>query len=132
MTPTVFFYNIPQEKISALKKVCMTSRLRASVVVPSQFTLPLRDLIVSPQLPAEPESIPAFPHEMLLFSSVAPGQLDQFLKGMRKAGIPPIPLKAMVTATNLNWNSLQLHEELSQECAAMAKGAKVHQNGQSE
>ena len=45
-------------------------------------------------------------------------RLDEFLQNMRKAGLPKIPLKAIVTPHNVNWTFRQLYEELEQEEAA--------------
>ena len=41
MLPTVLLYNFSEEKLSALKKLCLTHRLRARVVAPSLFGVEL-------------------------------------------------------------------------------------------
>lgn len=42
-------------------------------------------------------------------------RLDEFLKSMRRAGLPVIPLKAIVTPYNVNWTFRALYEELERE-----------------
>lgn len=46
-------------------------------------------------------------------------RLDEFLKNMRKAGVPVIPLKAIVTPYNVSWTFRALYEELEKEEEAM-------------
>lgn len=42
-------------------------------------------------------------------------RLDEFLKSMRRAGLPVIPLKAVVTPYNVSWTFRALYEELERE-----------------
>lgn len=42
-------------------------------------------------------------------------RLDEFLQSMRKAGLPVIPLKAVVTPYNVTWTFRALYEELEKE-----------------
>ena len=43
---------------------------------------------------------------------------------IRVAKLPPIPLKAVLTATNREWDTLQLREELLREREAIAAQQK--------
>lgn len=132
MVPTVFLFNLSSEVLPALKKLCLTHRLRAVPVPPQQFSLPLKAL--GPQAPAPAEAPSAssedspapFSDPMLLFSGVAPGQLDSFLRGFRKAKLAPISLKAVMTPTNAEWDAVRLHRELTLEQEAMAQGRRLH------
>ena len=51
---------------------------------------------------------------MMIFSNMA-DMLDQFLSEYKKAGIPPIGLKAVITPYNLFWRAADLYEELFKE-----------------
>lgn len=57
--------------------------------------------------------------ELLIFSGLSDAALDLFLAAYRKAGIPPIPLKAIVTQHNAAWPLFSLTQELQRERAAM-------------
>ncbi len=46
--------------------------------------------------------------------------LNQVLEVIRVAQLPPIPLKAVLTTTNQEWNTHQLYEELQKEREAIA------------
>ena len=63
----------------------------------------------------------AFPYllGMLIFSGFAGEMLDVFLAAYKKAGIAPIPLKAVHTEYNNKWSLYALCEELRREHAAM-------------
>ena len=126
MLPTVLLYNFSEEKLSALKKLCLTHRLRARVVAPSLFGVELSQLLAIPPENSETDVKPAFSEEMLVFAGLAPGQLDAFLQGFRKAKLPQVPLKAILTPTNSTWNSIQLHNELTLEHNAMQAGKRAH------
>ena len=50
----------------------------------------------------------------------------QVLEVIRLAKLPPIPMKAVLTMNNLQWNTMQLYEELCREREAM----EAQKNGQ--
>ncbi len=50
--------------------------------------------------------------EILLFFGYNSKELDAFLTAYREEGIPPVSLKAIVTANNLNWSIKKLRSEL--------------------
>ena len=64
----------------------------------------------------------ALEQEMLVFSGLTNEQLDRFLEAYKASALPAIPLKAVVTLTNLKWTPLQLYAELKKEDRSM------HQN----
>ena len=57
--------------------------------------------------------------EVMIFSGFAGEMLDVFLAAYKKAGIAPIPLKAVRTEHNDKWSLYALCEELRREHAAM-------------
>ena len=57
--------------------------------------------------------------EVLIFSGFAGEMLDVFLAAYKRAGIAPIPLKAVRTEHNDKWSLYALCEELRREHAAM-------------
>ena len=66
--------------------------------------------------------------ELLLFSGLPDAKLNAFLKAYREAGIPPVPLKAVVTPYNLFWPPYELACELDRERAAVAAEMKEGKN----
>lgn len=68
------------------------------------------------------QAIPsAIPEPMLVMCGMGGSRVDEFLARMRRAGVPKIALKAMLTPTNVNWTSRELYEELRREHEAMSK-----------
>lgn len=53
--------------------------------------------------------------EVLVLSNLSNSRLNELLAQMRKAGIPKIALKAMVTPTNCNWPFCELYKEIKEE-----------------
>ena len=66
---------------------------------------------------------------MLVFVDFSNGLLDRFLTALRRAKVPPIPLKAVLTPTNARWTSGKLREELSLEFRARS-GAPAPGDGE--
>lgn len=64
-----------------------------------------------------------FGEEMLVICNLTDAQMDQMLAYFRKEKIQ-IPLKAALTPTNMNWNSLELHDELVREHEAVQQQIK--------
>ena len=62
-----------------------------------------------------------FTDEIVLFKNFDNTSLNLFLDKYRTVGIPPVFLKAGLTPTNIHWNSLQLHKELTEEYQALAR-----------
>ncbi len=60
-----------------------------------------------------------FPTPCLCSCLLTGPQLDRLLGAMKRAKLPPIPLKAVLTPTNRDWTSQQLWQELRREHQAM-------------
>lgn len=63
--------------------------------------------------------VPQMHEEMLVFSGFTEGRLEELLANLKKAGVPKINLKAVVTETNARWIVYQLYEQLREEHARM-------------
>ena len=57
---------------------------------------------------------------MLVFCGLNSALLHQVLEVLRLAQLPPIAMKAVLTETNLSWDTHQLYEELLKEREAIA------------
>ncbi len=56
-----------------------------------------------------------FSEEMMVFGGFEQVEIYQFLSAYKAAKIDPVWLKASLTKHNVQWNSLQLYDELSKE-----------------
>ena len=50
------------------------------------------------------------------------GMAQQFLLALKRAKLPPVALKAVLTPTNSRWNPSQLYQELCREREALRQG----------
>ena len=116
---TVLMYNCSGEEFSKLKQIFAMLRLRMRVVGPERYHLSLGELSKGAGEPAAEAGEP-LPETMLVFCGLPQALLNQVLEVIRVAKLPPIPLKAVLTAANQEWNTLQLHQELCKEREAMA------------
>ena len=115
---TVLMYNCSGEKFSKLKQIFAMLRLRMRVVGPDRYHISLEELAQGKGEPGE--AAQPLPESMLVFCGMGQALLNQVLEVIRVANLPPIPLKAVLTETNRQWNTIQLHEELCKEREAMA------------
>ena len=79
---------------------------------------------VSPEQMGETVAAPAEP--ALVLSGFSRQRLDALLAAMKRAGVPFIAHKAMLTPTNISWTFAQLCEELSREHQAVTGGGAAH------
>lgn len=65
----------------------------------------------------EPENmeLPEIPEKMLVLHGFGNQRLQELLAALRKAKVPPIPLKAMVTEHNADWTLYELYREIRAE-----------------
>ena len=110
---TVLMYNCSAPEFSKLRQIFAMLRLRMRVVTPDKYHLTLLELSEGKGDAAEEGQ--AIEESMLVFCNMSSALLNQVLEVIRVAKLPPIPLKAILTETNQEWNSLQLVEELRRE-----------------
>lgn len=67
------------------------------------------------------ETLPVIGEEMLVMKNFTNRRIDELLAGLRRAGVPKINLKAVITETNCGWTFYALYEELKKEHEAMAE-----------
>jgi len=110
-------YNCSGPEFSKLRQIFAMLRLRMRVVTPDKYHLTLLELAAGQGEAAEEAQ--AIEEPMLVFCNMGSALLNQVLEVIRMAKLPPIPLKAALTETNQEWNSLQLVEELRKERAEL-------------
>lgn len=129
MQPILLCYNLKDEKFKKIRLAAMRFKIRLRPVKPEEYGQTLAALCgMEPPAQAAAQPQP-FGDEMLVMAHF-PGLLaSQFLQSFRRLGISPVALKAVLTPTNCMWDSVQLHNEIAMEHAAMTQGeAAVHQN----
>ena len=120
--PTLLLYNLDSRTASMLKALCQKQRLHWREVAPSEYGIAIGALAGIPTAKAR-DGAPQRPFQdpMLVMCGFMSTQLNAFLQGMRDDGIPRVALKAILTPSNVCWNSTQLRDELAQEHAAVLR-----------
>lgn len=127
--PLVLLYNLDSPKGAKIRRMCLPLGLRARLVQPEEYGLPLGDL-ADGAVPETPWTGEQFADEMLLLVNCTGPLLDRFLQGFRRNKIPPVALKAVLTPTNRSWDSAALHSELLREREAIQAGQAAHRKDQ--
>lgn len=103
-----------------LKLLLIKMKVRIRMIEPAQYLQPIGALAGIREISSVESSFDGeeFPEPMLILRGFTDSRLDLLLQSMRRQKIR-IPLKAILTAENQRWNSLQLYEELNREHQAM-------------
>lgn len=70
------------------------------------------------------EACPRVNEEILVMKNFSNRRVDELLMNLRRAGVPKIQLKAVITDTNCKWRFYDLYEELKQEHEEMSKNSQ--------
>ena len=112
-------YNCGGPEYAKLRQIFAMLRLRMRPVEPNRYHIPLEELQRGEGEPVETDEAP-IPERMLVFCGLGDKLLQQVLQVIRFAQLPPIPLKAVLTDVNREWDSRKLREELLKEREAIA------------
>lgn len=127
----VLYYNPEQSvKVMKLKGVLVRMGIRIRNVTPEQTQKTVGELVGLPEFKraetgedlnlreqeeAKTNCGPEIPEEMLVMHGFTGQRIDELLASLRKAGVPKVELKAVVTATNAGWTFYHLYEEIKEE-----------------
>ncbi|MDD3335874.1 MAG: DUF3783 domain-containing protein [Eubacteriales bacterium] len=117
--PVLLCYNLTGDKAAKIKFTAMRFAIRIRVVKPEEYTQTLAALCGLEEPNDQFYSEAGFEDEMLVMAHFPDALTSQFLQAFHKAKVAPVLLKAILTDTNADWNSLQLHQELSAEREAI-------------
>ena len=113
--PTLLCFNLPADKLSRVRFLCMRLTIQAVEVHPEDFLQPLGALCgLCPRLPGLTAPQEPFTGEMAVMADMSRQQADRLLSSLKQAKIS-LPLKAVVTPSNVRWDAVTLHRELSRE-----------------
>lgn len=126
MKPTIYLYNLRNEKGRQIEMLCLGNNIACRHVNPDEYGKYIGYIAEIEGFGSEDKSVAkdAFASEMLIFKGFDQEYLGNFLAKYRQAGIATIPLKASLTPTNIKWSSIELHAELNQEYQEFLKQSK--------
>ena len=125
-TPAVLLYNFRDPSRRAKIRGWLDRKgIRALEIPPTELHHSLGALLELPGFDREPglRLERGFEEEMLVMFGFQGSLLHEFLAFFRAEGLPPVPLKAMITPTNVYWSSLTLYEALKEEHTRLASSS---------
>lgn len=121
----VLYYNPKKDsKINQMKGVLVRMGIRIKNVTPEQVNQTIGELLGISENEKTRQSqpntenggaTPPVPEEMLIMYKFTSRRIDELLLNLRKAKIPKVELKAIVTENNVSWTFCHLYEELKEE-----------------
>jgi len=123
---TVLYYTPEKKEYEIrLKGVLVRMGIRVRTVAHEQVGETVGSLIGLPDCAGEEEGeeelTSVITEEILVMHNFSSRRMDELLRNLRKAGVPRIPLKAVVTETNCRWSFCRLYEEIREEHEKMTK-----------
>ncbi len=114
--PLVLAFNLAPERAARVRTFCAVRRLGFRLVAPEAHGRSVGALAgILPEPDGTDGPVQPFDEEMLVLCSLSEAQLDQFLRGLRASGMPPVALKAVLTPSNARWTPARLCAELKRE-----------------
>ena len=121
---SVLYYNpgTPESKkhVAKLKSVLVRMGVRIRNIRPEQTGQTVGFLAGLEGFEEEEAGeLPMIPEEVLVMKHFSNSRLDELLLNLRKAGVPRIAAKAVLTEQNAGWPFYKLYQELRKEHEAM-------------
>ena len=117
--PRILMYNLDNPRKLKILMICGQLKIKARSVAVSDYAQPIGALAGLRSRTDAVYSGTGFPEEMLLMANFSGALLNGFLNAMRQNRLPGIPLKAVLTDANADWDSVRLHDEILREHIAM-------------
>lgn len=113
----ILLFHMEPNKTRQIEAVCRSLKIQTIKVKPTSYKQKLGYLAGIMGFSRENATYtgPDFPTEMLVFSGMDSEKIDTFLEQYKKASIPPIGLKAIITQHNIFWTAEELYKELFKE-----------------
>ena len=120
----IFFHTGSKQKSEQITNLCRNINQESRSLSYGDLSRSLADITGFGKLPAlsDGHRSPVLPimysmPDVILFYQLSDSDLDTFLAQYKKDGIEAIPLKAIVTPTNIRWTLYELIEQLAKEAA---------------
>ncbi len=112
MRETALFYNFSEERLRKAKLALLPLKISIKSVDKEDYGHPLGYLAGVNGISAcdIPYNGSGFDDEMIVMHNFTNKSFDAMIRALNKCGVGRVPLKAVVTPTNKNWNSVQLYE----------------------
>lgn len=122
MNEIALFYNFSEERMRKAKFALLPLKIRTKAVSKTDYNQPLGYLAgIKGIEPASAESDGnGFDEEMIVMHNFTSKTVDGLIRALNKCGVGRVPLKAVITPTNKDWNSVQLYNAVKADFNEMS------------
>ena len=110
----ILLFNVNIMKTGLISSLCQKLKHELILVPESDYYKTIGELAGLKIASQKPHYFNKLPDEMMVFVGFDNISFDNFLKEYKNANIPPISHKAVMTATNANWNVVTLFDDLDE------------------
>ena len=123
MNEIALFYNFSEERMRKAKFALLPLKIRTKAVSKAEFNQPLGVLAGIKDIePSKTEfDGEGFDEEMIVMHNFTSKTIDNLIRALNKCGVGRVPLKAVITPTNKDWNSVQLFNAVKADSDEMAR-----------
>ncbi|MCH5297524.1 MAG: DUF3783 domain-containing protein [Ruminococcus sp.] len=123
MNEIALFYNFSEERMRKARFALLPLKIKTKIVSKSEYNQPLGYIAgIKGIEPVETEfDGTGFDEEMIVMHNFTSKTVDILIKALNKCGVGRVPLKAVITPTNKDWNSVQLFEAVKADFEEMSK-----------
>ncbi len=116
MNKTVLLYNFSTERIRLVRRALAPLGCTVKGVSKKEYAQPIGALAGVPATPLGRVAQGGdFDEEMLVMSGFTGDGIDIVIGALRAGGVGSVPLKAVVTETNAEWDAASLYREIRAE-----------------
>lgn len=123
MRETVLLYNFDGDRLPKVKRALLPLKFFIKTVSKEDFSQPIGVLAgIKGIEPVEGKyDGDGFDDEMIVMGGFTSAKIDALVRALNKNGIGKIDLKAVITPTNVNWNSVELYKAVKADHDEMNK-----------
>ena len=122
--PMILEYNLDKPQKLKLMFVCAQLKIACHSVPREDYNQPIAALAGMRRRAPESYDGAGFTDEMLVMVNFTGPLLNAFLNALRQNRATRVALKAVMTPSNADWDSVKLHEEILKEHIAMHQKKK--------
>ena len=123
MRETVLLYNFDNDRLPKVKRALLPLKFFIKTVSKEDFSQPIGVLAGVKGIEPVDEKYDGdgFDEEMIVMGGFTSAKIDALVRALNKNGIGRIALKAVITPTNVNWNSVELYKAVKADHEEMNK-----------
>ncbi len=119
---TVLLYNFSSSRLKLVRKALSAIGCSVRTVMKKEYAQPIGYLagVENYSFTNKQLSEKGFDEEMLVMCGFGSEMIDVLISALKKSGVGSVPLKAVVTEHNINWDSVKLYNEIKAEQQIMS------------